>query len=147
MSSTKKLFDETPSKLAENIVLFTRLLRATGMHLGTASAIDATKAATVIDLANKRFFFHALHATLVKRPEDNTLFEQAFILFWQNPKFQERIRNLLIPQINKPEQNERSNEEILRRLQDALGNKPPKPMDDDIDKIEIDASTTASERA
>ena len=147
MTSTKKLFDETPSKLAENIVLFTRLLRATGMRLGTASAIDATKAATVIELANKRFFFHALQATLVKRPEDNTLFEQAFILFWQNPKFQERIRNLLIPQINKPEQNEQSNEEILRRLQDALGNKPPKPMDDDIDKIEIDASTTASERA
>ncbi len=147
MTSSKKLFDETPSKLAENIVLFTRLLRATGMRLGTASAIDATKAATVIELANKRFFFHALQATLVKRPEDNTLFEQAFILFWQNPKFQERIRNLLIPQINKPEQNEQSNEEILRRLQDALGNKPPKPMDDDIDKIEIDASTTASERA
>ena len=68
-------------------------------------------------------------------------------MFWQNPKFQERIRNLLIPQINKPEENEQSNEEILRRLQDALGNKPPKPMDDDIDKIEIDASTTASARA
>ena len=66
MSSTKKLFDETPSKLAENIVLFTRLLRATGMHLGTASAIDATKAATVIDLANKRFFFMPCMRLLLK---------------------------------------------------------------------------------
>ena len=82
MSSTKKLFDETPSKLAENIVLFTRLLRATGMHLGTASAIDATKAATVID---SKYF--------VKRPEDNTLFEQAFILFAQNPFTDPQLTN------------------------------------------------------
>ena len=135
-------------KLDENIILFTRLLRAIGMRLGTASAIDAIESAREVGIADKRHFHAALSSCLVKRPEDRHAFQQAFFLFWQNPRFQERIRNLLLPQVKALPDSEDAVEELLQRLQDVMGDDDTgdPPAADEVERIDIDSTETASER-
>ena len=55
---------------------------------------------------NKKSFFYALQTCFIKRPEDMKIFAQAFSLFWQNPRFRDRMRDLLLPQtrIQNPEE-------------------------------------------
>ncbi len=133
-------------KLDQNIMLFVRLLRRIGLPVGPASMVDAVEAVTVIGVASKSLFYHALAGCLIKRPEDQALFGQAFHLFWQNPKFMERVRDLLLPQIKVPGVDTDAPEDMLRRLSDALADPPPTNQGDDT-TIEIDASATASDRA
>jgi uncharacterized protein with von Willebrand factor type A (vWA) domain len=132
-------------KLDQNIMLFVRLLRRIGLPVGPASMIDAVDAVRAVGVSSKSVFYHALASCLIKRPEDRQLFEQAFHLFWQNPKFMERVRDLLLPQIKVPGLDIDDREDMLRRLSDALADPPPAGDSDDT-KIEIDASATASER-
>ena len=147
MTSTPQFDAITPHpKLGENILLFIRLLRAIGMNVGPASAIDAVEAAQLIGVGDKRFFFHALSSCLVKRPEDRQPFEQAFFLFWQAPKFQERIRDLLIPQIKTHTESDDTEDPMLRRLEEALGAPEKPPSFNEADQIEIDATATVSDR-
>lgn len=133
-------------KLDENILLFIRLLRTIGLNVGPASAIDAVEAAQLVGVGNKQYFFHALESCLVKRPEDKYPFEQAFFLFWQAPKFQERIRDLLIPQIKTHTDSDEAEDPMLRRLEEALGAPEAPPSYNESDKIEIDATATVSDR-
>jgi len=137
---------EPAPKLDLNILLFARLLRAVGLKTGPAATLDAIKAVQLVGVENKIFLFHALSSCFVKRREDSHLFEQAFFLFWQNPKFQERLRNLLIPQIKSPFDGDDPEDPMLRRLQDAIGQMPaPRPSPADTDQLDIDASGTASD--
>jgi uncharacterized protein with von Willebrand factor type A (vWA) domain len=73
------------SRLAANVLHFTRLLRRAGLRLGPASALDALAAASAVDVLRRDELYWALHAVLVKRPEDSELFDQAFRLFWRDP--------------------------------------------------------------
>ena len=57
----------------------------------------------------------------------------------------ERVRDLLPPQIKVPGVDIDDQEDMLRRLSDALADPPPAKDGDDI-KIEIDSSATASDR-
>ena len=115
-------------KLDQNIMLFVRLVRHIGLPVGPASMVDAVEAALVVGVHRKSLFYHALASCLIKRPEDRALFEQAFYLFWQNPKFMERVRDLLLPQIKVPGVDTDDREDMLRRLSDALAD-PPKAKD------------------
>ena len=132
-------------KLDQNIMLFVRLLRRIGLSVGPASMLDAVEAALLVGVHNKSLFYHALASCLIKRPEDQALFKQAFNLFWKNPKFMERVRDLLLPQIKVPGVDIDDREDMLRRLSDALADPPPEKDGDDT-KIEIDSSATASDR-
>jgi uncharacterized protein with von Willebrand factor type A (vWA) domain len=90
------------SKLAENVVHFTRLLRGAGLRLGPASALDALAAASAVDILHRAELYWALHAVLVKRPEDFDLFDQAFRLFWRepqavNPAMAQMLAHLRVP--------------------------------------------------
>ena len=78
-------------QLAENILHFVRVLRATGMPVGPAKVIDAIAAVEAVGLRNRTDFREALAAVLVSRHEHLPLFEQAFDLFWRNPRLLEKI--------------------------------------------------------
>ena len=133
-------------KLDQNIMLFVRLLRAIGMKLGSADMLNAVDAAKTVGVANKSFMYHALASSLIKRREDKPLFDQAFYMFWQNPKFHERIRDLLLPKIKSPGDEHDDGAAMLRRLSDALA-APPKdqPSANDDVKIELDTTGTATD--
>ncbi len=90
------------SMLAANVVHFTRLLRGAGLRLGTASALDAIAAAAAVDLLARGELYWALHAVLVRRPEETVLFDQAFRLFWRDPQGGEAAMALLLPSLRTP---------------------------------------------
>ncbi|HEY0781223.1 MAG TPA: VWA domain-containing protein, partial [Thermoanaerobaculia bacterium] len=102
------------SRLAENVVHFTRLLRRAGLRLGTASALDALAAVAVVDVLQREEVYWALAAVLVKRPEDRELFDQAFRLFWRDPQGANAALALLLPQARVPRP-----PELSRRLSEA----------------------------
>ena len=106
------------SKLADNVVHFTRLLRGAGLRLGPASALDALAAASAVDVLHRNELFWALHAVLVRRPEDFDLFDQAFRLFWHERGFNDAVLAELLAQTRVPRQPAAS-----RRLSDAW--RPP----------------------
>ena len=97
-------------KLPENILLFSRLLRATGINIGSDGVTDAISAIKTLGLRSKRAFYFSLLACLTKKKEDEIIFRQAFDLFWQNPKFQEKTRNMLLPRTRVSEQEEQKEE-------------------------------------
>ena len=133
------------AKLDKNIIFFARLLRASGISIGSGSILDSIESVKLIEFTKKSTFFYALQTSLIKRPEDMKIFEQAFHLFWQNPKFQDRMRDLLLPQTQLTGKEEEK-EELAKRIQETLA-KPQNPKSE-IDKQEnllIDASGTASE--
>ena len=140
-----RISNPTP-KLDQNIMLFVRLLRAIGLKLGSASMLEAIDAAKTVGVADKDFLYHALVSCLIKRREDKPLFDQAFYLFWQNPKFHERIRDLILPRLKAAGHEQEDVEPMLRRLSDALADPPDDPATTAEDvEIDFDTEGTAAD--
>jgi uncharacterized protein len=70
--------------VAENIIAFARALRAAGLKLGPGSAVDAVEAVETAGFSTRDDFYWTLHAVLVKRHEDDPVFDSAFRLFWRH---------------------------------------------------------------
>ena len=66
------------SKLAQNILLFARTLRAAGLPIGPGKVLDAVSAVEAVGIANREDFYWTLHAVFVNRQDQKTLFDQAF---------------------------------------------------------------------
>jgi uncharacterized protein with von Willebrand factor type A (vWA) domain len=116
-------------RLAENIVRFARALRAAGLKLGPRAAIDAVEAVEAIGVGNRADFYWTLHAVLVKRHEDDPVFEMAFRRFWRRRDPNEAILMEMLPVAPAPPV-ARPGE---RRVEEALGDgaprlpRPPQP--------------------
>ena len=78
-------------RVAENIVHFVRVLRAAGLPVGTAHTLAAQEAVVAVGIAEREDFRAALAAVLVSRYEHLPVFEQAFDLFWQDPRLLQRV--------------------------------------------------------
>jgi uncharacterized protein with von Willebrand factor type A (vWA) domain len=126
------------SKLGENVVHFTRLLRGAGLPLGPASALDALAAAAAVDVLRRDELYWALHAALVRRPEDFDLYDQAFRLFWRDPFGMTGALAQLLPHVRVPRA-----QTVSRRVAEAW--RPPasagKPLPE---RAELDATFTFS---
>ena len=139
------LHKDGPMRLAENIMLFVRLLRASGLKVGPSAMLDAVGCVQVVGLEKKAYLYHTLHASLLTRPEDKALFDQAFHLFWRNPKFMEQMRNVLLPQMKSL--GGETDKDMMRRLEDALGQSADSSSDTpEVTELQIDACQTASDR-
>ena len=126
------------SKLSENVLHFTRLLRGAGLRLGSASALDALAAAGAVDVLDRDQLYWALHAVLIKRPEDSELFDQAFRLFWRDPFGAREAMAQLLPHVRVP-----AASTFSRRIAEAW--RPPsfssRPLPE---RVEFDAALTFS---
>jgi uncharacterized protein len=126
------------SKLAENVVHFTRLLRGAGLRLGPASALDALAAASAVDVLHRGELYWALHAVLVKRPEDLEVYDQAFRLFWRDPHGVNTALAQLLPHVRVPRK-----PSLSRRISEAW--RPPSPSEAaPAQRSELDAALTFS---
>ncbi len=126
-----------PSRLAENVIHFTRLLRGAGLRLGPASGLDALAAASAVDVLRREELYWALHAVLVKRPEDRAVFDQAFRLFWRDPLGVDSAMAQLLPHVRVPK-----SQTVSRRVAEAWS--PPKAGPPLPEKMEFDAALTFS---
>ncbi|EDP64420.1 VWA domain containing CoxE-like family protein [alpha proteobacterium BAL199] len=137
-------------KLVDNIMYFGRALRAAGLPVGPGRIIDAIKAVEVAGITNRRDFYWALHSVFVNRRDQREIFDQAFHVFWRNPRILERMLQVILPEFRADIPDEKEREEMNRRVAEAL--QPPKSAledegrEPDEDNIEFDASMTWSDR-
>lgn len=133
--------------LVENIVRFARLLRAAGIPVGPGRAIEAVRAVGAAGVASKSDLYWSLHATLVNRRDQREVFDQAFRMFWRDPKLLERAMSTLLPP--SPVGDDKGEvEEPLRRVADAFNtvDRAPRPIEQQEDEERFDATMTFSER-
>ena len=125
---------------------FARLLRSAGLRIGPDRVVDCVKA---LEMALARDFplrredwYWTMSAVLLSRNEQRPIFDQAFRIFWRDPKLAERMMQLMLPQAYgrapKPE------EQQSQRLTDALFSQ--KQQEAKTEKVELEARLTFSSR-
>ena len=134
-------------RFVENLVHFARILRSAGLPVGTGRILDAVRAVNLAGVSNREDFYWTLHAVFVNHPRQRMIFNQAFHVFWKNPRMLERSISMLLPQVRIPE-NEKSSQELARRLTELLY--PQKIKDaqalEPDPEFELRASLTYSDR-
>jgi len=137
------------SRLAQNIMLFARTLRAAGLPIGPGKVIDAIDAVKAAGIGSRDDFYWTLHAVFVQRREQREIFDQAFHIFWKNPQFLQRMMSMLLPQMRYDAADE-DREEIATRLAEALQGERSADAFNELpaeeEEITVDAALTFSER-
>ncbi|HVF63931.1 MAG TPA: VWA domain-containing protein [Casimicrobiaceae bacterium] len=110
-------------RLAENVVHFVRVLRDCGLPVGPAKALDALAAVSAVGIADRGDFRAALAAVLVSRHEHLAVFDQAFDLYWRNPRLGEKMMAALLPKVEGKVAADKGNR-IAARIAQAL--QPPR---------------------
>ncbi|MCZ6586750.1 MAG: VWA domain-containing protein [Alphaproteobacteria bacterium] len=129
---------------------FGRVLRAAGLPVGPAKVLDAFRAVEAVGLGNRQDFYWTLHAVFVNRRDQREIFDQAFHIFWRNPRLLERMTALVLPSFVDPTSAPET-EEINRRLAEALKGDQPNAGEDGSDEddepdVTVDAVMTWSAR-
>ncbi|TMJ28160.1 MAG: VWA domain-containing protein [Alphaproteobacteria bacterium] len=139
--------DDRRGKLANNIVHFARTLRAAGLRVGPGQVLRAVEAVEAAGLRKRDDFYWTLHSVFVNRRDQREIFDQAFHVYWRNPRLLEKMMEMLLPQISVPEDPEKK-KELSRRLQDALspGQGEAPQGEEEPPEVEIEASFTVSDR-
>jgi len=130
-------------RLPENVVHFTRLLRAAGLRIGPDRAIDAVRALEIAGAHRREDWYWTMSAVLLSREQQRPIFDQAFNIFWRDPKLAERMMSLMLPKAHgrapKPE------EQQSQRLTDALYHQKNQ-SEKEQERIELEARLTFSSR-
>ena len=135
------------ARLAENIMHFARVLRAAGLPVGPAKVIAALEAVDAVGIENREDFRAALQSVLIERHEQQALFDQAFELFWRNPRMLERMLQLLLPRVYGRVPRDEAEAPLPARLAEAMA--PPERMateEAEEQEVELDAALTFSPR-
>jgi uncharacterized protein len=128
-------------KLAENVMHFARILRGAGLRVGPDRVVDAVKALEIAGSERRDDWYWTMSAVLLSKEEQRPIFDQAFQLFWRDPKLSERMMQLLMPkahgQTARPEQSQ--------RLTDALFNQQKEAREQE-SRVDLQARLTFSAR-
>jgi len=129
--------------LADNVVYFVRMLRVAGLPVGPAKVLDALAAVEAVGIDNRDDFREALAAVVVSKREHLVLFEQAFDLFWRNPRLLEKMLAALLPKVQGRGGDA---DELPARLAQALLPPPPPRDESREDESNLDAAFSFSAR-
>jgi len=133
------------ARLAENILHFARVLRAAGLPVGPAKVIVALEAVQAVGVEQREDFRAALESVLIERHEQQALFDQAFELYWRNPRLLERMMQLLLPKVYTRMPRADAEAALSARLADALV--PPRvERETEQQEVTADAAFTFSPR-
>lgn len=135
-------------RLVENLMLFARTLRAAGMPVGPGRVLEAIRAMRAVGLERRDDLYWALHAVFVNRKDQQPLFDQAFHVFWRNPRILERLTQMLLPEV-RAELDRTKQEEMSRRLAEAMQQELPGEQRDEEapeEEYEFDAALTWSNK-
>jgi uncharacterized protein with von Willebrand factor type A (vWA) domain len=136
-------------RLVENLMFFARTLRAAGLPIGPGRVIEALRAVETVGVGAREDFYWTLHSVFVNRQDQRPIFDQAFHVFWRNPKLLERMMAMLLPTLSTGEAADKG-EELSRRLAEALQresnghDRDGEPLGED--EVELDAAMTYSQR-
>jgi uncharacterized protein len=89
-------------RLAENVMHFARLLRAAGLRIGPDRVLDCVRALEITGsrqfLPRRDDWYWTMSAVLLSKQEQRPIFDQAFGIFWRDPKLAEKMMQRLLPQ-------------------------------------------------
>ncbi|MEC8472171.1 MAG: VWA domain-containing protein [Pseudomonadota bacterium] len=122
-------------------MLFARLLRATGMPVGTGSVLNAIRAVSLIGIESQQDLHTVLLCQFVSRREQMPVFDQTFALFWRNPKLMEKLMGAMLPTL----QSDQDQQPLIRRLGEALSSGNTQSSGQDEEQVELQANLSASE--
>jgi len=133
-------------RLAENILHFARVLRAAGLPVGPAKVIAALEAVQAVGVEHREDFRTALESVFIERHEQAALFDQAFELYWRNPRLLERMMQLLLPKVYTRAPRPEAEAPLPARLAEALA--PPRSDEYGAQEqgLDLDAAFTFSPR-
>lgn len=131
-------------RLLANLMYFARALRAAGLPIGPGKVLAAAEAVRAVGLDNRSDFYWALHAVFVNKRDQRELFDQAFHIFWRNPRLLEKMMSMMLPDMRVPDNAQA--EEMNRRLAEALHPGQGKDKEPEESKVELDAAMTFSDR-
>lgn len=131
-------------KLSENVMHFARLLRAAGLRVGPDRVIDTVRALQIAGAERREDWYWTMSSVLLSREEQRPIFDQAFHLFWRDPKLTEKMMQMLLPKTEG--RTPKPDEQQSQRLTDALfgRNKPEEERAER--RVELDARLTFSSR-
>ena len=126
---------------------FARVLRAAGLPVGPGKVLDGVRAVITAGVGSREDFYWTLFAVFVNRQDHRDIFDQAFHIFWRNPRILERMLHMLMPQV-RVEMDDSRNDAVLRRVAEALakGEGADRPEEEAEEEIEFDAALTYSSR-
>jgi uncharacterized protein len=130
-------------RLAENVMHFARLLRAAGLRIGPDRVIDCVRALEIAGTGRRDDWYWTMSSVLLSREEQRPIFDQAFRIFWRDPKLMEKMMQLLLPKTYG--RAGKDEEQQSQRLTDALfAQQKHEPRQREEQEIEIDARLTFS---
>ena len=135
-------------KLATNIVHFARTLRTAGLRVGPGQVLRAIEAVEAAGLRSRDDFYWTLHSVFVNRRDQREIFDQAFHVYWRNPRLLEKMMEMLLPQVGLPA-DEDKRKQLSRRLQEALQpgrGESPEDKESEPPEVEVEATFTVSDR-
>jgi len=134
-------------RFATNIMHFARTLRAAGLRIGPGQVIRAIEAVEAAGIGTREDFYWTMHAVFVNRRDQREIFDQAFHIFWRDPRLLERMLGLMLPQV-QIEPDPAKKLEVNRRLQEALqaGRGEAPPDDREPPEMELDIALSWSDR-
>ena len=133
-------------RLSENILHFARVLRAAGLPVGPAKVIAALEAVQTVGVEHREDFRTALESVFIERHEQQALFDQAFELYWRNPRLLERMMQLLLPKVYTRAPRPEAEAPLPARLAEALLPLPSEERAGSEQEATIDAAFTFSPR-
>ena len=114
---------QAEGRLVENLMHFARVLRECGLPVGPGKVLDAVDAVQAVGISDRAEFYWTLHAVFVNRYAHRDLFDQAFHVFWRNPKMLERALSLAVDRPSIPSSPPTASpigDRLNRRLGEAL---------------------------
>ena len=133
----------TPGTLTANILHFAAILRRAGLPVGPDAVIASTQALALLGLESRTQVQSALRALMLNRHEHQDIFDQAFLLFWQDPTAAQHAAALAMLDSRRPEPE--PPKPGARRVAEALATpRQQHPAEDR--PPEVDATLTVSDR-
>jgi uncharacterized protein with von Willebrand factor type A (vWA) domain len=133
-------------RLAENVMHFARLLRAAGLRIGPDRVLDCVRALEIAGAhqfpLRREDWYWTMSAVLLSRQEQRPIFDQAFRIFWRDPKLAERMMSLMLPQAHG--RAPKAEEQQSQRLTDALFSQ--RKEEQQSERLELQARLTFSSR-
>lgn len=145
MNETGPDADAREGKLAENIVLFGRLLRRAGLPVGPASVVDAVAAVEAAGVGSREDLYWTLHAIFVSKREHHVVYDEAFRSFWRSRGLVQKLIAMLSP-VAPPRPSTEPPKAGANRVAKALFGDAAAERQVERPEIEIDARFTVSER-
>ena len=130
-------------RIAENILMFARLLRAAGLPVGPQKVVLATQAVLAAGLESQKTVYWTLHAVFVNKRSERDIFNQAFVMFWRDPDYLKQMMSLMVPNLKAGGLED--DKELSRRMTESLFKARRSDIPEGEEQFEIDAAETFSE--